>query len=102
MSLKKSYLKSKPVCKVTFRLSSEEAKAANSVKLVGEFNDWDDTVSPMKKLKSGEFTQTVDLEVGKNYQFRYLLNESEWENDWHADAYVPNGMPGEDNSVVSV
>jgi len=102
MSLKKSYLKSKPVCKVTFRLNSEEAKAASSVKLVGEFNDWDDSVSPMKKLKSGDFTQTIDLEVGKKYEFRYLLDEKEWENDWNADAYVPNGMPGEDNSVVSV
>ena len=49
MSLKKSYLKSKPVCKVTFRISSEEAKAADTVKLVGEFNEWDNTVSPMKE-----------------------------------------------------
>lgn len=102
MSIKKSFLKSKPVCKVTFRLSAEEAQDAESVKLVGDFNDWDTAVTPMKKLKNGDFTQTVNLEIGANYQFRYLKNESEWANDWQADAYMPNGNPGEDNSVVSL
>lgn len=101
MSLKKSYLKSKPICKVTFRITKEEAKEADEVKLVGEFNDWDDSVEPMKKLKSGDFTQTVNLESGRDYQFRYILNSSEWVNDWEADAYVPSGIEGEDNSVVT-
>lgn len=102
MSLKKSFLKSKPICKVTFRLSAEEAVNAESVKLVGDFNDWSTDVTPMKKLKNGDFTQTVNLETGTDYQFRYLKNEEEWENDWSADAYVPSGMPGADNSVVSL
>ncbi|GAL11582.1 hypothetical protein JCM19233_2572 [Vibrio astriarenae] len=33
------------------------------------------------------------------FQFRYLLDESVWENDHAADEYVPNGL-GSDNSVV--
>ena len=102
MSLKKSFLKSKPVCKVTFRLAATEASKADEVKLVGEFNDWDKSVAPMKKLKNGDFTQTLDLPVGTKYEFRYLMDDETWENDWHADAYVPNGVPGEDNSVVAL
>lgn len=102
MSLKKQYLKSKPVCKVTFKLSKEEAKNASSVKLIGDFNGWDESVEPMKKLKNGSFTSTIELEKDSDYQFRYLLNDNEWENDWSADAYVPSPVSLEDNSVVTV
>lgn len=102
MSLKKQFLKSKPICKVTFKLSKTEAKEADSVKLVGEFNDWDTSVSPMKKLKDGSFTQTLNLEIEKAHQFRYLLDDTEWENDWSADAYVPSQFGYDENSVVSL
>ena len=103
MSFKKQYLKSKPVCKVTFKLSAEESKEADSVKLVGDFNDWDvkDGVS-MKKLKNGGFTTTLNLEKDKEYQFRYLLNDAEWENDWEADAYVQSPVSHEENSLISL
>lgn len=102
MSLKKQYLKSKPVCKVTFKLSAEEAKSAESAKLIGDFNDWSVDVEPMKKLKNGDFTQTIALEKDKAYEFRYLLDDEAWENDWSADSYVPSPVSMEDNSVVAV
>lgn len=102
MSLKKQYLKSKPECKVTFRLRAAESNKAASAHLVGDFNAWDTHALPMKKLKNGDFTQTVNLPVGKAYQFRYLLNDSTWENDWQADGYTPSSVGGEDNSVVKL
>ncbi|GAB5382554.1 MAG: isoamylase early set domain-containing protein [Aliiglaciecola sp.] len=102
MSFKKQYLKSKPVCKVTFKLSKEEAKNADSVKLVGDFNNWDVEALPMKKLKNGTFSSTVELKKDSEYQFRYLLNDNEWENDWNADAYVTSPVSFDENSVVSV
>lgn len=102
MSLKKQYLKTKPICKVTFKLSKDEAKSASSVRLVGEFNEWDISTAPMKKLKDGSFTQTLNLETEKAHQFRYLLDDVEWENDWSADAYVPNELTFDENSVVSI
>ena len=100
MSLKKQYLKSKPVCKVTFNLEKTEAQSADSVHLVGEFNNWDIEAHPMKKLKNGKFTTTVNLESGKEYQYRYLLNRTDWVNDCNADKYIPTPFGGEDNSVV--
>jgi 1,4-alpha-glucan branching enzyme len=102
MALKKQYLKSKTVCKVTFKISKEEAKEAGKVAIVGDFNDWDQTSIPMKKLKNGGFTATVNLEKDSAYQFRYLLDDKSWENDWQADAYVPSSVSLEDNSVVNV
>jgi len=101
MALTKKFLKSKPVCKVTFKLTQKEAKSANSVQLIGEFNDWQEDASPMKKLKNGSFTQTLDLETGKEFRFRYLLDGKEWENDWAADRYLPSASCYEDDSIVS-
>lgn len=95
--LKKVHLKSKPVCKVTFYTPA--AIEAETVYLVGDFNDWSETATPMEPLKDGRFKVTMDLEAGKEYQFRYLVNQSEWHNDWDADRYVPNPFSG-DNSVV--
>jgi 1,4-alpha-glucan branching enzyme len=101
-SLKKRFLKSKPVCKVTFKLSKEEAGQADTVHVVGDFNQWDETATPMRKLRGGGFSVTLDLAVGREYQFRYLVNASDWVNDWAADKYVPTEYPGVENSVVVV
>ena len=100
MSLNKKYLKSKPICKVTFKVLKNECNAAEKVAIAGDFNDWQET--PMKRLKSGDFSLTLDLPTEHAYQFRYRLNEVEWENDWHADAYVPSPVSLEENSVVVV
>ena len=102
VSIKKQYLKSRPVCKVTFRVDKDAAKSAKKLYLVGEFNQWDDKATPMKRLKSGDFTQTVELGIEQpEYEFRYLTDQGIWENDWEADHYIPNGIDGE-NSVVQV
>jgi 1,4-alpha-glucan branching enzyme len=95
--LKKEYLKTRPICKVTFTLP-EDIKAETAY-LVGDFNEWSETKTPMRKLKNSRFTATLELEKGREYQFRYLVNGEEWQNDWHADKYVPNPF-GEENSVV--
>jgi 1,4-alpha-glucan branching enzyme len=102
MAFKKQYLKSKPVCKVTFKLSKEEAHAADSVSLLGDFNDWDAALAPMKKLKNGSFSTTLKLAKDKRYQFRYLLDDKTWANDWKADGYVPSAVSFDENSVISV
>ena len=102
MSLKKQYLKTKPVCKVTFRLSRKEIPDAEQVHVVGEFNNWSVRQTPMKQLKNGAFSLTLGLETGRNYQFRYLVDGKTWINDPAADAYVPSGFSGSDNAVVSI
>jgi 1,4-alpha-glucan branching enzyme len=97
----KVYLKSRPACRVTFRLPKEAAFDAERVNLVGEFNGWNSESTPMKKHKSGDFTVTIELESGRDYRFRYLIEGARWENDWRADRYEPNPHGGDD-SIVSV
>ncbi len=100
MSITKKFLKSKPVCKVTFKLPKEAVEGAKQVALVGEFNEWKTDKDLMKPLKDGSFKITKDLEIGKNYSYRFLIDETKWENDWNADEYVSSGVSLEENSVV--
>ncbi len=102
MSVKKQYLKSKDRCKVTFRIPKPAAPAAKTVHIVGEFNSWSTVKTPMKRLKSGEFTAVVELAAGREYQFRYLIDQTTWENDWEADRYVKSDFGDCENSVVVV
>lgn len=97
--LKKQYYKDGKLCRVWFYLPAE--LHANQVHLVGDFNDWDETQTPMKKKMDGTFYIALTLETGKSYQYRYLLDGERWENDWEADGYEPNSL-GEENSVVKV
>lgn len=99
--LKKQYLKSNPVCKVTFRLPKDAAPNAGMVTIVGDFNDWNLTETPMSKLKNGDFKATLELACNREYKFRYLIDSKHWENDWCADKYIPNEH-GTDDSVVVV
>ncbi|GAB1421398.1 hypothetical protein MASR2M15_15610 [Anaerolineales bacterium] len=96
--LKKQFVKKNSVCKVTFYTPA--AIEAETVTLVGDFNGWDEDATPMEPLKDGRFKVQLDLEAGREYQFRYLVNNYEWHNDWEADKYVPNPFSG-DNSVVN-
>ncbi|MEW5735207.1 MAG: isoamylase early set domain-containing protein [Thermodesulfobacteriota bacterium] len=102
MSVKKQYLKKRNACKVTFSLPKEAAEGAKSVHLVGEFNDWSTAGTPMKKSRNGDFSVTLELASGREYQYRYLVDETRWENDWAADRYVPTPFGNSENSVVVV
>ena len=94
--LKKKFLKTKSTCQVTFHLP--EGVEATKASVAGDFNNWDDSANPLKKVK-GIWKTTVELDQDQQYQFRYLVNGSEWHNDEAADKYVPNNIDG-DNSVV--
>ncbi|MEM6261372.1 MAG: isoamylase early set domain-containing protein [Bacteroidota bacterium] len=100
MSIKKKFLKSKPVCKVTFKLPKDIVNGAQHVHLVGDFNNWDEQAAPMKALKAGGYSATVELEAGREYQFRYLVEGKGWINDEEADKFAPTPFHDAENSVV--
>ena len=100
--MKKQYLKNRKTCKVTFSLPKEAVKNAKIVHLVGEFNNWDIYATPLKRMKDGSFKVSLQLEAGRSYQFRYLIDEKAWENDWNADGYSPSSFGASENSVVTV
>lgn len=100
--IKKKYLKNRNVCKTTFWLPETAAVDARSVYIVGDFNNWNIRANPMEKLGNGHFTTTIELDPGREYEFRYLIDESKWENDWNADKYKKSPYGDSDNSVIIV
>ncbi|HET9986442.1 MAG TPA: isoamylase early set domain-containing protein [Longimicrobiales bacterium] len=88
--------RNKDKVRVTFTLP--ENVDARRAHVVGDFNDWSPS-TPMKKGKEGVLQVAVDLEPGREYQFRYVIDGERWINDPQADAHVANPF-GSENSVV--
>jgi len=82
---------------VTFTL--DPAVGAQTAAVCGEWNDWQAGAGVMRRDAQGGFSLTVSLEAGRAYRFRYLLDGQRWDNDWAADAYLPNSFGGDDSVV---
>ena len=95
----KKFLKTRPLCKVTFTLPKEAAPEAETVCVMGEFNNWSRDATPMKRRTNGDFVASLDLETGRSYRFRYLIDGWRFENDWQADRYEANPYGGDDSII---
>jgi 1,4-alpha-glucan branching enzyme len=94
---KKPVANSKKIA-VTFEMPA--GAASESLAVVGDFNEWNSTANPMKRLKAGGWSTTVRLAPG-SYRYRYFADNRDWKNDPTADGYEPSGM-GSENSIVKV
>lgn len=98
MAIKKQFVKTKPVCKVTFSL---DAKEANAVSVVGDFNNWSASEGELSKLKNGTFKGVFDVSKDATYEFKYIVDGSYF-NEEQADSYRFNEFAGTENSVLEV
>ena len=98
MSIKKQFIKTKPVCKVTFSI---EAKEASAVSVVGDFNNWSPVEGELSKLKNGTFKGVFDLPKDASYEFKYLI-DGNYVNDSEADSFQWNEFAGTGNGVLTV
>ncbi|MEY3053294.1 MAG: hypothetical protein RLY31_3079 [Bacteroidota bacterium] len=99
--LTKSFSKSKGTCKVTFSLPLEAAKEGSEVRILGDFNAWSWENGVRMNADKQDYSAVLELPAGKEYQFRYLIDNHRWENDWKADDYVKTEV-GTVNSLVSL
>ncbi len=102
MAIKKQYYKTKPYCKVTFHLSKEMAGTARKVAVAGDFNEWQSDETPMKAMKNGDFTASLQLPKGHEYQYRFVLDDQEWITDESAEKHVYCKFANANNAVVVV
>ncbi|MFN0216799.1 MAG: isoamylase early set domain-containing protein, partial [Saprospiraceae bacterium] len=72
---------------------------AETVAVLGDFNNWQNGIV-LSKQKDGSFKTAIELEKGRSYEYRFLINGEKWENDWAAEAYAPTPF-GAYNSVVT-
>lgn len=98
MSIKKQFIKTKPVCKVTFSL---EAKEAQTAAVVGDFNNWNPAEGELSKLKNGTFKAAFDLPKDNSFEFKYIVDGA-YVNEPEADSYRWNEFANAENSVLEV
>lgn len=71
---------------------------ADRVFVVGDFNNWSRTATPLRQNRYGVWQVILDLPVGRSYEFRYLI-DGRWYTETHADGYT-SPCEGFSNSVV--
>jgi len=77
------------------------APDARTVSVVGDFNDWDPTATPLREAAgAGVWTITVPLAAGR-HQYVFMVDGNRWTPDPAAPTAVEDdfGMP---NSVITV
>jgi 1,4-alpha-glucan branching enzyme len=95
--IKQTPVKGSKKVKVNFVLPKDSADGKVSV--VGDFNDWDPFVHPLKPRSNGTKSVSVTLPVSQRFAFKYLDEHGQWLDDDAAHEYVDNGAGGV-NSVV--
>jgi 1,4-alpha-glucan branching enzyme len=98
MSIKKQFIKTKPVCKVTFTV---EAKDAVTASVVGDFNNWNPAEGQLSKLKNGTFKGVFDINKDATYEFKYIV-DGVYSNEQEADYFIWNEFANAENSVLEV
>ena len=75
------------------------APEARAVTLVGDFNDWSVSATPLRQAEGGVWTVTVPLPPGR-YRYSFVVDGKVWRND--PDAASMEDEFGRPNSVVTV
>jgi len=88
---------------ITFSLPAEAVEGASEGILLGDFNNWNPQKAPkLEKQADGSYKAVAQLEEGKTYHYRFLLDNGKWVNDYHAQKY--EYVPGlyVDNCVITI
>ena len=94
--MKKERVANSAKISVTFEMPSDIQ--AETLAVLGDFNNWDTDSGLMKRRKDGVWAKTIRMNPG-TYHFRYLASDGTWYNDPAADGYEPSGL-GEDNCIL--
>ena len=101
MAINKEYLNERKICKVTFTLPDYFEESFEHASVVGGFNNWDANLNKLEKNnKTGLYSTAIELEAGKQYIFRYLVDGKTWLNDHEADRFEPTPFGDSDNCVL--
>jgi hypothetical protein len=91
--ISKTYIKISQglIARVIFTLP--DSLWADTICLVGDFNEWSPSSHPLERRRDGAWTLTLDLPVGRTFEF-YYLRDGQWMSDSQADGYVhaPDGI----------
>jgi 1,4-alpha-glucan branching enzyme len=84
--------------KVSFVLPTD--RIDGKVSVVGDFNDWNPSIHPLRKRANGTRSVSVSLPAGSRYLYRYVTDDGSWHDDDSAGEFEPNGFGGA-NAVLT-
>ena len=103
MAITKKYSNDKSIRHVTFILPKEICENFKQITIVGDFNNWDIHKNIFThKNTDGSLSIDLDLDAGREYQFRYLGDGQNWFNEPEADRQVLTHFGDSENSVLVV
>src|SRR5829696_8660414 len=81
--------------------ASNATEKPKSVNLAGSFNGWSKDATPMKQVRPGVWSATVDLEEGTHH-YKFVLNGDKWIADPLGDKELEEDAPGGPNSGIII
>jgi 1,4-alpha-glucan branching enzyme len=72
---------------------------ADQIHLVGDFNGWDPHTLPFRYNRQENWEVQLELDEGREYHFRYLIDSDNWGSEWQSDRDAV-GADGVHDSVV--
>ena len=76
------------------------ARSASSVAIVGDFNDWEEGGSPLRREEQGVWAITIPLAPGR-YHYTFVVDGTKWVADPLAPRTLEDDF-GRPNSVITV
>ena len=76
------------------------APSASSVAIVGDFNDWEEGGSPLRRERGGVWAITIPLAPGR-YHYTFVVDGTKWVADPLAPRTLEDDF-GRPNSVITV
>ena len=74
--------------------------AADSVHLVGDFNNWHPSSLPMVRTVCGQWSVTLELETDQAFEFGYLCDGQYWLPEYQADGFA-SSPDGRNTGIVT-
>jgi 1,4-alpha-glucan branching enzyme len=99
VTIQKSTKRKNRKVRVTFAMPA--INGCDCLYLVGKFNECNESVYRMQCADDGLWSLVLELEPGRDYQYRYRTDKGVWHNDPVANVYIPN-PDGSVNSVVRI
>jgi len=89
-----------PVSVARFEYRPDNPSAAQSIAVVGDFNDWNNHVDPMRRAMDGRFAAVLNLAPGR-YEYKFVINDEWYITDPSCAEFEHDGYGGR-NSVLTV
>lgn len=68
-------------CKMRVTFAMPAIKGCDCLYLVGKFDEWPESVYRMQRADDGTWFLVLELEAGREYQYRYRTDKGLWQTD---------------------